>query len=94
MAEPSEWLAAWHAVHWVCLGTGAAAALFLLLHSATFHRLKRRMADLLLSGIALADVGFVGLEAIKQALHASYLARYRRETRAKRNCTIRPETSS
>ncbi|KAG2778949.1 hypothetical protein PC129_g1489 [Phytophthora cactorum] len=79
MADPSKWLAAWNAVHWTCLGVGAAAALFLLLHSATFHRLKRRMADLLLSGIALADVGFVGLEAIKQALHTSYLARYRRE---------------
>jgi hypothetical protein len=74
---PSAWLAAWRAVHWVCLGAGFASALFLLLHSAAFHRLKRRMADLLLCGIALADAGFVGLEALKQALHTSYLARYR-----------------
>ncbi|KAL4086673.1 hypothetical protein PRIC1_013735 [Phytophthora ramorum] len=73
---PSEWLAAWRAVHWTCLGVAGASALFLLLHSAAFHRLKRRMADLLLSGIALADAGFVVMEALKQLLHASYLARY------------------
>ncbi|KAL3662924.1 hypothetical protein V7S43_011871 [Phytophthora oleae] len=74
-----EWQVAWHVVHWICLGAGAVAALFLLLHSVAFHRLKRRMADLLLSGIALADLGFVTLEALKQALHASYLARHERE---------------
>ncbi|KAG1708644.1 hypothetical protein DVH05_022274 [Phytophthora capsici] len=74
-----KWLAAWHVVHWICLGVGAIAALFLLLHSVAFHRLKRRMADLLLSGIALADLGFVVLEALKQVLHTSYFARYKRE---------------
>ncbi|OWZ05704.1 TKL/DRK protein kinase [Phytophthora megakarya] len=76
---PSEWLLAWRIVHWVCLGLAVVAALYLLLHSTTFHRLKRRMADLLLSGIAVADLSFVALEALKQALHTSYLARYRRE---------------
>ncbi|KAE8894007.1 hypothetical protein PF010_g11752 [Phytophthora fragariae] len=83
--SPSEWLAAWRAVHWTCLGAGAVAALFLLLHSVTFHRLKRRMADLLLSGIALADVGFVGLEALQQAVRSSYFARYRREDAGERH---------
>lgn len=82
---PSEWLAGWRAVHWACLGAGALAALFLLLHSVTFHRLKRRMADLLLSGIALADLGFVGLEALQQAVRSSYFARYRREDEGERD---------
>lgn len=77
MAAPSKWLSYWQVVHWTCLGAGATAALFLLLHSVTFHRLKRRVADLLLSGIAFADLSFVGLEALKQALETSYLARYR-----------------
>ncbi|CEG37267.1 tkl protein kinase [Plasmopara halstedii] len=75
MATPSNMLSYWQAVHWTSLGAGAAAALFLLLHSSMFHRPKRRMADLLLSGIALADLTFVGIEAIKQALRTSYLAR-------------------
>nr|CAI9858991.1 Phytopthora agathidicda GPCR-TKL 1 [Phytophthora agathidicida] len=72
----SEWLTAWRFVHWACLGVAFVAALFLLLHSASFHRLKRRMADLLLSGIALADLCFVVLEALKQIAHTSYYSRY------------------
>ncbi|KAG6574628.1 TKL/DRK protein kinase [Phytophthora cinnamomi] len=79
MAPPSAWLAAWRGVHWGCLGAGAAAALFLLLHSATFHRLKRRMADLLLIGIALADLSFVALSALQQTQRSSYVARFRRQ---------------
>ncbi|TDH68166.1 hypothetical protein CCR75_008965 [Bremia lactucae] len=78
MKVPLEWLAAWQVIHWTSLGAGATAALLLLLHSATF-RCKRRMTDLLLGGIALADLCFVTLEALKQALHTSYFARYRRK---------------
>lgn len=73
------WLDAWRAVHWALLGAATVGALYLLLHSATFHRLKRRMADLLLTGIALADLGFVALEALKQVRRASYFARYRED---------------
>ncbi|CAI5745767.1 unnamed protein product [Peronospora destructor] len=76
------WLVAWRIVHWVCLGLGVVAALYLLLHSLTFHRLKRRMTDLLLSGIALADLSFVSLEACKELVHTSYFACYRREDEA------------
>ncbi|CAH0474995.1 unnamed protein product [Peronospora belbahrii] len=79
MVSP-EWLVMWRAVHWVCLGLAAIAALYLLLlHSLMFHRLKRRMADLLLGGIALADLSFVTLEACQQLMHTSYFARYWRE---------------
>ncbi|CAI5725575.1 unnamed protein product [Hyaloperonospora brassicae] len=69
----------WYPVHWVCLAVAAVSSLYLLLHSVTFHRLKRRMADLLLCGIAVADLAFVGSEAIKQLLHTSYVARYRQK---------------
>ncbi|KAG7391347.1 hypothetical protein PHYBOEH_006747 [Phytophthora boehmeriae] len=75
----SSWLDAWRIVHWSCLSAAAVGALFLLLHSVTFHRLKRRMADLLLIGIALADLSFIVFEGAKQLVHASYFARYRRE---------------
>ncbi|UIZ27309.1 hypothetical protein KXD40_005417 [Peronospora effusa] len=78
----SQWLVAWRIVHWVCVGLAIVAALYLLLHSLTFHRLKRRMADLLLSGIALADLSFVVLETCKELMHTSYFARYRREDEA------------
>ena len=81
MALP-QWLVAWRIVHWVCLGLAIVAALYLLVHSLTFHRLKRRMADLLLSGIALADLSFVGLEACKELVHTSNFARYRRQDKA------------
>ncbi|KAF4317297.1 hypothetical protein BBO99_00007874 [Phytophthora kernoviae] len=79
MTPPAAWLNAWEIFHWICLSAAAIGALFLLLHSVTFHRLKRRMADLLLSGIALADLGFVVFEALKQLAHTSYFARYRQE---------------
>ncbi|KAJ0411255.1 hypothetical protein ATCC90586_004171 [Pythium insidiosum] len=67
------WLDVWHYVQWTTLVVACFASTFLVVHSITFHRIKRRMADFLLCVIGISDLSFSVLEALRQRADVSYV---------------------
>ncbi|TMW56902.1 hypothetical protein Poli38472_002827 [Pythium oligandrum] len=70
------WFDVWEYVQWTTLVLACLSSMFLLVHSISFHRLKRRMADFLLCVIGLSDFCFSALEALKQHVHLTYSGVY------------------